>query len=173
MFKYCFIDTHFSTSSYERAKKERIVSLRDFFYSYGLEFIDDLDACINAVDQPETLIKYFQNMSKRNRNAFRSTYLRENEVTGPELMDVIVENLQFRNSRGKNWIIVNAPLDFRLMKKMYAADLFPIQMVFFHDSDPEHQLLLGNKMSNIDRDQLIRDTFENVKNGIRYGCNNY
>lgn len=132
-----------------------------------------MDACIRAVDEPETLIKYFRNMSKRNRNALRSKFLRENEVTQPELMDVIVENLKIRNRRSKNWIIVNAPLDFRFLKKMYTADLFPIQMVFFHDSDPEHKLLLSNKMSNIDRNQFIRDTFDNVKNGNRYEFNNY
>lgn len=148
-----------------------MASLRDFFYSYGVEFIDELDACIRAVDEPEMLKKHFKNMSKRNRNVFRSEFLRKNEVTESTLMDVIVENLQFRNRNCKNWIIVNAPLNFQLVKKMYTVDLFPIQMVFFHDSDPEHKLLLDTKMSNIDRHQLIHDTFENVKNNIRYVYN--
>lgn len=144
-----------------------MLRLRDLFDLYGLDFIDDLDACVHAYNEPVTLIKYIQNISKKNRKRYRLSFLKENETTQLEFINMIVNYVRIRNVENKNWIIVNAPLDVLLVKKLIAADLNPIQMVFFHDKDPLHKILLSEKIINAERTKLISKTFKNVKDGIR------
>lgn len=136
---------------------------------YGIDFIDDFDACAHAYNEPATLMKYTQIMSKENRKKIRLNFLKENETTQLELINVIVENIRNRNEQNKNWIIVNAPLDFLLVKKLIAAGLNPIQMVFFRDTDPLHKILLSDEIFNAKRNKLILETLENIKNGMRSG----
>lgn len=132
--------------------------LRTLFESYGIDFADDLDECVRANDDPKVLLKYI-----------RLRFLRERKTAQPHLIDIIVDEVHTRNKQCNNWIIVNAPLDFLLVKKLIDSDLHPIQIVFFRDTDPVHKLLLNDETLNRDRNKTIRKAFENVKNGIRHG----
>lgn len=128
----------------------------------------DLNACKRAYDEPETLIEYFQNMSKRNRKMLRLNFLNENRTAPFQLIDAIVDTLRIKNNQNENWIIVNAPLDFLLVEKLNAEALNPIQMVFFRDTDPLHNVLLSGEISDEQCGKVIRETIENVKNGTRH-----
>lgn len=92
-----------------------------------------------------------------------------NKISLLELADVIVDHVRKINKNNKNWIIVNAPMDLLLVKKLIDAALIPIQIVFFHNIDQTHEILLGDKMSERDQNKIIQETFNNVKNGIKYG----
>lgn len=141
--------------------------LKEIFESYGIDFIDDLDACMYAYDEPATFEKYLQNNESK-KNVFKVDLVKANETDTLKLLDIVVDNVRLTNKQNKNWIIVNAPLDSLLVKKLINAGLNPIQMIFFHDTDPMHKLLLYNEISNGDRSKIIWDVFENVKNGVRH-----
>jgi len=144
--------------------------LRDFFELYDIDFLDDLHACIRAYDEPERLTKYLQNMSKKNRKIFRNDFIKRIKIIKPDLINIIVDAVRIKNKHKKNWIIINAPLDFGLVKKLIDENLNPIQMVFFHDSDPMHNILLLDEetINNNYRSNYI-EILDNVKNGIMYG----
>lgn len=143
--------------------------LKNYFESYDIDFLDDLYECIRVYDEPESLKKYFQNMSKKNRKIFRSSFIKTKKNIQPDLINVVVDKVRIKNKQNINWIIVNAPLDFVLVKKLIDEDLNPIQMVFFHDSDPMHNvLLLNDEISNNYRNNYEK-ILENVQNGKRYG----
>lgn len=143
--------------------------LKNYFELNGIDFIYDLNACKRAYDEPETLIKYFQDMPKRNRKILRLNFLKENITAPIQLIDVIVDTLRMKSKQNKNWIIVNAPLDFLLVKQLNAEALNPIQMVFFRDTDPMHKVLLSGEISDEQYNKVTRETIENVKNGMRHG----
>lgn len=153
---------------YEHTNEEQLIRLRNYFESYGVDFIDNLDACVRVYKEPLTLITYFQNKSQQNRNALKSDILNEYKTTRLELIDIIVDEVRISNRKNKNWIIVNAPLDIILVKTLMAANLSPIQLVFFRDTDPMHKVLLTDNMSDEDRNRIIRETVESVRNGRRY-----
>jgi len=150
-------------------KKRQLMRLKNYFESYDIDFLDDLYECIRVYDEPESLTKYFQNMSKKNRKIFRSSFINTQKNIQPELINVVVDTVRIKNQQNINWIIVNAPLDFVLVKKLIDEGLNPIQMVFFHDSDPMHNvLLLNDEISNSYRNNYEK-ILENVQNGKRYG----
>ncbi|XP_060872308.1 adenylate kinase 9-like [Metopolophium dirhodum] len=150
-------------------KKRQLMRLKNYFESYDIDFLDDLYECIRVYDEPESLTKYFQNMSKKNRKIFRSNFINTKKNIQPDLINVVVDTVQIKNQQNINWIIVNAPLDFVLVKKLIDEGLKPIQMVFFHDSDPMHNvLLLNDEISNNYRNNYEK-ILENVQNGKRYG----
>lgn len=134
-----------------------MTELRNFFESYGIDFADDLDECVKAYNDQTILLKYF-----------RLRFLKENKIAQPNLIDIIVDNVRMCNKKYKNWIIVNAPLDFLLVQKLIDSDLHPIQMVFFCDTDPMHKILLNDETLYRNRDKIIQEILENVKNGTRY-----
>jgi len=159
---------YFIGTIYEHAKEEQLIRLRNYFESHGIDFIDDLDACVRVYKEPQTIMTYFQNKLKQNISALKSDLLNENKTTQLELTDIIVDEVRMRNCKNKNWIIVNAPLDFVLVKKLITANLNPIQMVFFCDTDPMHKVLLTDNISDEDRNRIIWETVESVRNGRRY-----
>jgi len=143
--------------------------LKNYFESYDIDFLDDLYECIRVYDEPESLTKYFQNMSKKNRKIFRSSFITAKKNIQPDLINVVVNTVRIKNQQNINWIIVNAPLDFVLVKKLIDEGLNPMQMVFFHDSDQMHNvLLLNDEISNNYRNNYEK-ILENVQNGKRYG----
>lgn len=156
----CFVET-----SYEPAKEEELTRLRNYFDSYGIDFIDDFDACVRVYNEPMTLITHFQNMLKQNKRALRAYPLNKNGITQLELMDIVVDNVRTKNNEDKNWIVANPPLDIVLLKKLIAADLSPIQLVFFRDLDPMHEVLLDGNVSDDDRDRIVWEVSESVRNG--------
>lgn len=131
--------------------------------------MNSLEECTHAYEEPVTLTKYFQNMSKINRRNFRHSFLKVNKISLLELSDVIIDHVRKIDKKNKNWVIVNAPMDLLLVKKLINATLIPIQIVFFNNIDQTHEVLLGQKISNSDQNKIIQETFDNVKNGIRYG----
>lgn len=150
-------------------KKRQLIRLKNYFESYDIDFLDDLYECIRAYDEPEILTKYFLMMSKKNRKNFRSNFIKKIKNVQPDLINVIVDTVRIKNQLNINWIIFNAPLDVVLVKKLIDEGLNPIQIVFFHDSDPMHNvLLLNDEMSNSYRNNY-QAIIENVKNGKRYG----
>ncbi|XP_060851288.1 adenylate kinase 9-like [Rhopalosiphum padi] len=149
----------------EYIKKTQLIN---FFESYDIDFLDDLYVCIRTYNEPERLNKYFQNMSIKNRKIFRHNFIKSKNIIEPELINVIVDIVKIKNEQNQNWIIVNAPLEFELVKKLIDEDLNPIQMVFFHDSDPMHNILLSNEeINNSYRNNYI-EILDNVKNGMRH-----
>lgn len=142
--------------------------LTNYFESYDIDFLDDSNECIRAYDEPESLTKYFQNMSKKNRKIFRTSFIKKNRIIQPDLLNVIVDTVRIKNKININWVIVNAPIDVVLVNKLIDEDLNPIQMVFFHDSDPNHSVLLSNdEMSDSFRNNY-KNILENVKIGKKY-----
>jgi len=159
---------YFTGTINEHAKEEQLIVLRNYFELYDIDFIDDFDACVHVYKEPLTLITYFQNKLNESKNALKADILNENKTTQLKLMDIIVDEVRIRNCKNKNWIIVNAPLDFLLVKKLITANLNPIQFVFFCDTDPMHKVLLTDNKSDEDRNRIIRETVESVRNGRRY-----
>lgn len=107
-------------------------------------------------------------MPKRNRNIFRLNFLNENRTASFQSINIIVDTIRTENKQNKNWIIVNGPLDFLLVKKLNAEALNPIQVVFFHDSDLIHKVL-SSKIFDEQYYKKIRKAIENVKNEIKPG----
>ncbi|VVC36135.1 P-loop containing nucleoside triphosphate hydrolase [Cinara cedri] len=155
---YMYLQTYSDQNTKDLAKNEQLKKLRNRLESYFIDFVDNLDECIRAYNDPMVLIKYL-----------RLRFLRENKIAQTDFIDVIVDEVQARNKQYKNWIIANAPLDFQLVKKLIDSDLNPIQMVFFHDADPAHKILLNDETLTRNWYKTIRKTFENVKNGTRHG----
>jgi len=150
-------------------KKRQLMRLKNYFESYDIDFLDDLYECIRVYDEPKSLTKYFQNMSKKNRKIFRSSFIKTKKNIQPDLINVVIDAVRIKNQLNINWIIVNAPLDFVLVQKLIDEDLNPIQMVFFHDSDPMHDvLLLNDEIFNNYRNNYEK-ILKNVQNGKRYG----
>jgi len=153
----------------ELFKKRQLMRLRNYFESYDIDFLDDSNECIRAYDEPESLTRYLQNMSKKNRKMFRSNFIKKKKTIQPDLLNSIVDTVRIKNQLNINWIIVNAPIDVVLVNKLIDEGLNPIQMVFFHDSDPKHSVLLSNdEMSNSFRNDY-KNILENVKNGKIHG----
>jgi len=82
-----------------------------------------------------------------------------------ELLNVIVDTVRIKNKININWVIVNAPIDVILVNKLIDEDLNPIQMVFFHDSDPNHSVLL----SNDEMSDSFRNNYENILENVKIG----
>lgn len=144
------------------------MSLKNYFKSNEIDFVNDLDACIRAYNDPQTLNNYFRNyMSSKIKSIFRLN-LSNKIKTERQLTDVVVDKVRIFNKRNKNWIIVKAPIDIILMKKLIAENLNPIQIVFFCDTDPVHKVLLYNELSISDRNRLARETSNYIKNEMRY-----
>lgn len=154
----CVCEYYYFTDDRESAREEELTRLRTLLESYGIDFADDLEECVRANDDPAVLLKYY-----------RLRFLRDHKTARPNLIDVIVDEVRTSNKQCNNWIIVNAPMDYPLMKKLIDSGLGPIQIVFFRDADPVHKLLLNDETTNRDRDKTIGKAFENVKNGIRHG----
>lgn len=147
---------------------KKLMRIKNCFESYDMDFVDDLEACIQVYDEPETIMKYFQTMSKKNRNLFRSNLIQKIKIVQQEIRNVIVDTVRIKNKQNKNWIILNAPLDYILVKKLIDEDLNPIQMVFFQDSDPMHNILLLNDEISDSHRYNYNEVSENVKNGMSY-----
>lgn len=88
---------------------------------------------------------------------------------GRELTDVVVDSVRKINEREKNWIVVNAPMDFLLVKKLIAENLSPLQMIFLYDTNPMHKVLLCDKLPIRDRNKLAPETYKDIKNEIKNG----
>jgi len=66
LFKLCIIPEEHDED--ELFKKRQLMRLKNYFESYDIDFLDNSNECIRAYDEPKSLIKYFQNMSKKNLN---------------------------------------------------------------------------------------------------------
>lgn len=134
-----------------------------------MDFVNDLDACIRVYDEPLTLNNYFQNnKSSKIKNIFRLNLLNKKK-TERQFTDTIVDKIRSINKRKKNWIIVKAPIDFHLVKKLIAENLNPIQMVFFYDTDPMHKILLYDEVSMSDRNKFAWDISQHLKSEVWNG----
>lgn len=156
-------------------KTDRLAQLKNLMESYDIRFTDDLDACVRAYDEPNAVLRvYVENKWETERKGRTADSLRANARARPSgLIDVIVDNVRVRNENNKHWVIINAPLDTELVQKLMAADMNPIQFVFFHDADPSHEVLLRGEMSAGEWWHMVRkdsDDFpgENV-HGTRTG----
>lgn len=153
------------------AKTDELASIKHLFESYDVGFTDDFDACIRAYDEPDAVLRvYAENKWETERKKRTANFLRANEKARSfDLIDVIIENVRARNENNKHWVIINAPLDTVLVRKLMAADLNPIQLVFFHDADPSHGVLLRGEMSTGDLWRLVWKDFDDFQVGNRDG----
>lgn len=97
------------------------------------------------------------------RRSFGLNFPNKDESSQLKFTDFIVHTIQIRNN---NWVIVNAPMDWQLINKLIEVALNPIQVVFIHDTDPLHKILLSDEeMSSRNQNEIFEEIFKNMKNG--------
>ncbi|XP_050431129.1 adenylate kinase 9-like [Adelges cooleyi] len=145
-----------------------LFQLRTMFESYGMDFIDDLDACIQAHNEPERLQKYFPLMPPDRRREFRENYLKENKVTRFDIITYLANDLRARREQYRNWIMINAPMESSFIDKLKTAEFYPSQIMFFNDIDPLHKFLMIDESTSRKMEITHWTIFEGVKNGPVY-----
>lgn len=148
-------------------KTDQLTSIKHLLESYDVRITDDFDACVRAYDEPDVVLRVcVMNKWETERKRQTADSLRAKARARPfDVTDVVIENVRARNANNKHWVIVNASPDVALVRKLMAADLNPIQFVFFRDADPSHEALLRGEMSTGNLWRLAWKDFDDFRAG--------